>query len=49
MAEEVRSDWLPLQSSDPGECVAPAPLTISVEMFRGGALRTSVTSTEAMK
>ena len=47
MAEEVRNDWLPLQSADPSECVAPALLTISVEMIRfaAGALRAEVTST----
>jgi hypothetical protein len=47
MAEEVRNDWLPLQSADPGKCVAPALLTGSVEMIRFAAesLRASVTST----
>jgi len=49
MAEEVRNDWLPLQSAEPGGGLAPALLTISVEMIRfaAGALRASVTSTDA--
>jgi hypothetical protein len=49
MAEEVRNDWLPLLSADHGECVAPALLTISVEMIRvaAEALRASVTSAGA--
>jgi hypothetical protein len=47
MAEEVRNDWFPVLSADQGEIVAPALLTISVEIIRfaAGALRASVTST----
>ena len=45
-AEEVRNDWSSLLAADPGECVAPAILKISVATnhFAARALRASVGS-----